>query len=291
LTQLLVVGSVALDDLTGPFGAVTGEPGGSAVYFALAAALFGPVAVHAPVGRDQAERFRALLTGGAHPIDVSGLVVVEAPTYRWRARQAAGSNIDRGSHDTVYDHWRPSPPPAFAGWAFLGSMRSDRQAEAAAGLPAARLFGDSMRSYVTSLPDQAAELLRRCRWFFANEQELAALGGNPAAADQFRRRVALEGLVMKSGAGGATVYQETGSIHVPALKSRPVVDVTGAGDALAGGMLARWLALGGGAEAVHDALLHGTACASIAIGDIGVRALARARPIDVEERVAELRAA
>jgi sugar/nucleoside kinase (ribokinase family) len=291
LTKLLVVGSVALDDLAGPFGEVTGEPGGSAVYFALAAALFGPVAVHAPVGRDHGEHFTGLLTGRAHQIDLSGLVVVEAPTYRWQARQAAGSNVDRGSRDTVYDHWRPSPPTGFAGWAFLGSMRPDRQAEAAAGLPAARLFGDSMRSYVASLPSQAAELLRRCRWFFANEEELAALGGNPRAPERFRREIGLEGLVVKSGAGGATAYRETGSIHVPALRSRPIVDVTGAGDALAGGMLARWLALGGRPESVHDALLHGTACASIAIADIGVRALARAQRPDVEERVAELRAA
>jgi sugar/nucleoside kinase (ribokinase family) len=291
LTQLLVVGSVALDDLAGPFGEVTGEPGGSAVYFALAAALFGPVAIHAPVGRDHAERFAALLSGRTHPIDLSGLVVVEAPTYRWRARQAAGSNVDRGSRDTIYDHWRPSPPAGFTGWAFLGSMRPDRQAEAAAGLPAARLFGDSMRSYVASLPEQAAELLGRCRWFFANEEELAALGGNPTAPDRFRREAGLEGLVVKAGAGGATVYQESGSIHVPALRSQRVVDVTGAGDALAGGMLARWIALGAGPVAVHDALLHGTACASIAISDIGVRALARARPTHIAGRVAELRAA
>lgn len=290
MTQLLVVGSVALDDLTGPFGEVTGEPGGSAVYFALAAALFAPVAVHAPVGRDHGARFRALLSGRAHPIDLAGLVEVDAATYRWRAYQAGGDNVDGGGRDTVYDHWRPTPPPGFAGWAFLGSMRADRQAEAAARLPTARLFGDSMRSYVVSLPGEAAELVRRCQWFFANEEELTALGGNPAAADEFRRHARLEGLVVKSGAGGATAYQAGGAIHVPALRSRPVVDVTGAGDALAGGMLGRWLALGGGAEGVRDALIHGAACASIAIADIGVRSLAEARPEDVEERVAELQA-
>ena len=40
--MLVVAGSIALDTLEGPFGRVTGELGGSALYFALAASLLGP---------------------------------------------------------------------------------------------------------------------------------------------------------------------------------------------------------------------------------------------------------
>src|SRR5205823_12892950 len=54
--SLLVVGSIALDTLEGPYGRVTDELGGSAVYFALAASLVGPVAMVAPVGQDAVER-------------------------------------------------------------------------------------------------------------------------------------------------------------------------------------------------------------------------------------------
>ena len=78
-------------------------------------------------------------------------------------------------------------------------MRPDRQAAAALALrpSAALLAGDSMRSYVTSLPAEARELVSACSWFFANREELAALGGDPDDPDEFRKRWTLEGLVVK----------------------------------------------------------------------------------------------
>ena len=54
-------------------------------------------------------------------------------------------------------------------------------------------------------------------------------------------------------------------VRVPAVADRPVVDTTGAGDALAGGMLARWLSTGGEPSGLQDALVWGVACASITI--------------------------
>ena len=141
----------ALDDLEGPFGAVSGELGGSALYFALAASLIGPVAISAPVGDADVGQVRALVAD--RDIDHTRLRVLKVPTYRWSARQAGGTNVDRGSRDSIYDFWVPDLPEGFDGWAFIGSMRPDRQAEAAEALSGSRLLaGDSMRSYVSSLP-------------------------------------------------------------------------------------------------------------------------------------------
>jgi sugar/nucleoside kinase (ribokinase family) len=53
-----------------------------------------------------------------------------------------------------------------------------------------------------------------------------------------------------------------------------VVDTTGAGDALAGGMLARWHRLDGDPAALAEAVEHGVRRASLAISDVGTRALA-----------------
>jgi sugar/nucleoside kinase (ribokinase family) len=65
----------------------------------------------------------------------------------------------------------------------------------------------------------------------------------------------------------------------------PAVDTTGAGDALAGAMLARWLELGGGPRSLPEALRWGVAAATIAISDVGQRALLRATRADVETLV------
>jgi sugar/nucleoside kinase (ribokinase family) len=285
--QLLVAGSIALDTRDGPFGRVHETLGGSAVYFALAASLIMPVKVIAPVGTDGAKRVAQVFSG--HPIDTELLQILEAPTYRWRARQEHGRNVDLGSDDDIYNIWAPSVPADFADWAFVGSMRPDRQAELMALLGGAELLGaDAMLSYVQSKTHDARDVLRRAGWFFCNQEEFAALGGKDP--DEFRRQWWLKGLVVKAGALGLAAYTEYGVVRVPALSDRPVLDTTGAGDALAGGMLARWLSTGGQPGGLQDALVWGVACASITISAIGVKGLAKATRGDLDERVAEVEA-
>ena len=287
MIPLLVAGSIALDDLEGPFGTVSGELGGSALYFSLAASLMGPVALSAPVGDAEEARVRSILRD--RDVDTTHLSVLAAPTYRWSAKQAEGTNIDRGSRDSIYDAWVPDLPRDFEGWGFIGSMRPDRQAQAAEALSGARLLaGDSMRSYVSSLPAAARRLLGACDWFFSNEEELRALGGETGSPQDFRSRWNLDGLVVKAGPRGSAIWTEGGAIEMPAAQSPPVVDVTGAGDALAGGFLGRWLHTGGSADGLGDALAHGTACAALAISAVGLRGIAAATPADVARIVSGL---
>ena len=284
-TELLVAGSVALDTRDGPFGKVKETLGGSAVYFALAASLIMPVKVVAPVGSDGAKRVAQAFSGRA--VDVDLLQILDAPTYRWRAHQEHGRNIDLGSSDNIYNSWEPSVPPNFDGWAFVGSMRPDRQAQLMGMLGGAKLLAaDSMLSYVEERPPEARDVLRRSGWFFCNDDEFSALGGKDP--EEFRRQWWLQGLVVKAGPMGLAAYTEYGVVRVPALVDRPVVDTTGAGDAFAGGMLARWLTTGGLPAGLQDALVWGVACASITISSIGVKGIAKATLPELEERVTEV---
>jgi sugar/nucleoside kinase (ribokinase family) len=286
--RLLAAGSIALDTLEGPFGTVTGELGGSALYFALAASLIRPVEIVAPVGDDAWDAVLAVLS--RRPVDVGRVSLIDLPTYRWSARQQGGTNLDRGGVDGIYDRWLPDLPTGYDGWAFVGSMRPDRQLEIAEGLgDSARLLAaDSMRSYLTTHREQAEQVLRAAGWFFANREELMALGGDARDAEAFRAARDLAGVVVKAGVEGCAVWTEGAVIRLPALTGHPVVDVTGAGDALAGGMLAAWLEAGGDPRALPRALAHGVACASLAISAVGLRGLVEATPDDLAARVAEV---
>ncbi|HEV2217767.1 MAG TPA: PfkB family carbohydrate kinase [Candidatus Dormibacteraeota bacterium] len=283
--ELLVAGSIALDTLEGSFGRVENELGGSALYFALAASLITPVRVVAPVGRDELRMVHEVV--GSLPIDLTDLDVIDAPTYRWRARQEGGRNLDFGSQDSIYDRWHPNPPPSYSGWSFVGSMRPDRQAQVAAQLDRSKLLAaDAMLSYVRAQPAEAQDVLHRARWYFCNREEFAALGG--VEPQDFRRRWSLEGLVIKSGAGGVTAYTNDGATHVPALDTHRIVDTTGAGDATAAGMLTHWLISGGEPQTLRASLAWGVACASITIEDIGLRGIARATRPQLDLRVEEV---
>ncbi len=280
-----MAGSVALDTRDGAFGKVDETLGGSAVYFALAASLIVPVKVMAPVGVDGAKRVAQAFSG--RTIDVEMLQILDAPTYRWRAHQEHGRNIDLGSSDDIYDSWAPVVPAEFAGWAFVGSMRPDRQAQLMAMLGGAQLLAaDAMLSYVRARPPEVRDVLRRAGWFFCNQEEFASLGGKDP--EEFRRQWWLQGLVIKAGTEGLAAYTEYGVVRVPAVTDLTVVDTTGAGDALAGGMLARWLTTGGQPGGLQDALVWGVACASITIGSIGVKGIAKVTPKELAERVVEV---
>jgi sugar/nucleoside kinase (ribokinase family) len=217
------------------------------------------------------------------------LQVLEAPTYRWRAHQEHGRNVDLGSSDKIYDRWAPSLPAGFDGWAFVGSMRPDRQAQLMGILGGAKLLAaDAMLSYVRARPPEARDVLRRAAWFFCNQEEFAALGGKDP--EEFRRQWWLQGLVIKAGALGLAAYVDDGVVRIPAVTDPPVVDTTGAGDALAGGMLARWLSTGGLRTGLQDALVWGVACASITISAIGVKGIAKATRKELDDRVAKVEA-
>lgn len=283
--ELLVAGSIALDTIEGPRGVVEEELGGSALYFALAASLISPVKLVAPVGAEDAARVHVIVKD--RPIDLEHMTVIDAPTYRWRAQQIGGRNIDLGSDDLIYDRWDPATPRGYAGWAFVGSVRPDRQVQLMDRLSTARMLAaDSMVSYIHQRGNAARKVVSRAAWYFCNHEEFAALGGNDP--DEFRRRWWLQGLVIKEGAKGVTVHTESQAVQVPALPGHDVVDTTGAGDALAAGMLARWLTTGGQPDGLVDALAYGVACASLTIEDIGLRSIAKATREQLEDRVGEV---
>ncbi len=69
--SVLVVGSVAFDDVTSPSGSVKNILGGAATYFALAASYFTQVRVVAVVGEDFGDKEERVFHN--HKIDTRGI--------------------------------------------------------------------------------------------------------------------------------------------------------------------------------------------------------------------------
>jgi len=81
VADLAVVGSVALDSVTTPFGKVREVLGGSATYFSYAASFFTTVRLVATVGDDFPEEHLRLLK--ERGVDVTGLQTSRGRTFRW----------------------------------------------------------------------------------------------------------------------------------------------------------------------------------------------------------------
>jgi sugar/nucleoside kinase (ribokinase family) len=101
-----------------------------------------------------------------------------------------------------------------------------------------------------------------------NADEATALAGglDPAAQGRVLSATARR-VVVKRGAAGAVWVDRTGAVHVASARRTAVVDVTGAGDAFAAGLLTAWLA--GATPAT--ALSRATDLGAMAVSTAGAR--------------------
>jgi sugar/nucleoside kinase (ribokinase family) len=279
--DIAVAGTLHVDDISTPAGDATGLLGGSAVYFALAAARSATVHVNGIVGTDHAAAFLELLRGPQ--VTTDGLVVSELPTFRWHARH----DFDRWvAVDTFGDEgcdpsWRPrlAAEAARAEVLFLASMRPALQREVLAQSGARLVGADSMTDYTGPEREAVREVAHASDLLFLNRSELASLTGAPITTWR-EEAIAMCGVgrlravVVKAGPKGASLVTADGVISLPAASTGQVVDPTGAGDALAGGFLAACAAAERDDDAYFPtALASGLRCAAAAISHFGAAAL------------------
>ena len=280
--EITVAGTVHMDDITTPHGRRFRQIGGSALYFALAAAPHAPVHLNAIVGDDAEAELRQTLDG--LPVDLGGLAVSDGPTFRWHAVH----DFQRWIAQTVAEEpgceseWRPrlSPEAARAEVLFLGSMRPSLQREILAQ-SSARLIGmDSMTCFTGPERDAVLDVVRGCDIVFLNRLELSSLVPEApdwaTAARSLLGRSRLRVLVVKAGPTGAVLMTSTTTLERPAAPVDVVVDPTGAGDAVAGGFLGFCAAAGRDDDAVFpEALQDGLSRAAVTIGTFGTEGLRR----------------
>ena len=110
---VLVVGSVALDSVKTPFGAVENVLGGSASYFSTAASFFTDVSLVGVVGEDFPSEALALFR--AREINIDGLERVPGRTFRWAGEYTYDLNeaITLDTQLNVFEQFRPKLPAAY----------------------------------------------------------------------------------------------------------------------------------------------------------------------------------
>src|SRR5277367_4492383 len=150
--SILVVGSVAFDDVTSPSGTVKNILGGAATYFSLAASYFTQVRVVAVVGEDfgpeQENVFRQ------HNIDTRGIERAKGKTFRW-----GGSYTDLN----VFETFHPQIPKAYedSEFLFLANIQPTLQANVRRNMSGVRLTGcDTMNYWIKGTPKELAETLK-----------------------------------------------------------------------------------------------------------------------------------
>ncbi|MGH7640783.1 MAG: PfkB family carbohydrate kinase [Candidatus Dormibacteria bacterium] len=273
-------GTVGFDHLVTDQGERRDEPGGSLLYFSLAARGLCQVRAVAAVGGDGRELIEVLDLAG---VDHSSVAALPGRSYRWRAEHRPGvqAPLREAQWLGVYRDWHPelSSGAGASQILFLGSMSPRCQEEVLARCRPQVVALDTMGSFIRRQRSRMLELVARSSCLFVNEPELLALlpSGDRdtlGLAEAARRRWGLDALVLKLGPRGAVLLTEAASSVFPPRDGTRVVDPTGAGDALAGGFLGRLAQLGRvDQEAMELAMVDGMAQAARAVGAFGIAGL------------------
>src|ERR1700735_5464994 len=147
--SIVVVGSVAFDDITSPSGSVTGILGGAATYFSLAASYFTQVRVVAVVGEDfSAEHENVLKKRG---IDTRGIERASGKTFRWGGSYAENLNEAKTNFTdlNVFERFQPRIPQEYedTDFLFLANIQPTLQADVRRKVNHIRLSGCDTLDY------------------------------------------------------------------------------------------------------------------------------------------------
>ena len=266
--SILVVGSVAFDTISTPFGRAEEVLGGSAIHFAAAASFFADVRLVAVVGEDFPQDLLAFLRD--RTVDLRGLQRVSGKTFRWVGEYGHDLN---GAHtlDTqlnVFADFVPTIPEEYrdSEVVFLANIDPDLQRDVLAQVRRPRFVAaDTMNFWITGKPESLRQTLRLVDTLLINDAETRQLA-NEANLVQAARRILQWGpraLVIKRGEFGALMINDGGWFAAPALPLEVVRDPTGAGDSFAGGFVG-YLAKTMQFEdtSVHKAMIMGSVLAS-----------------------------
>ena len=295
-SHILVVGSLAYDDVHTPYDSRREVLGGAASYFSLAACLYAPVRLMGVVGNDfRASDLERLRTKG---IDLAGVEHANGKSFRWLGKYdhdlatAETINTDLG----VFGDWEPTVPSAFVDseFVFLANILPEIQRRMLDQVRAPKAIAlDTMNYWIERRREALADVMTRVDIVTVNEAEARQFCGTHNVLKAAREILALgpRAVIIKRAEYGALLLTADRVFWTPAYPLEEVRDPTGAGDAFAGGLLGHLARVGKlDDRTLCRAVLHGTVCASFAVEEFSVDGIERADLGAVERRVGELEA-
>jgi sugar/nucleoside kinase (ribokinase family) len=291
--SILVVGSIAFDNIKTPFGHAESALGGSATYFSYAASFFAPVHLVAVVGKDfSADNIKLLQDRG---ISTEGLEVASGETFRWTGSYENDMNAAKthATHLNVFQTFVPKISPALAKTphVFLANIDPDLQLSVLDQVQKPKLVGcDTMNLWIGMKPDSLNRLLKKVDIFLLNDGEARQLTGitNLIKAGYDLLKRGPKAVVIKKGEHGAILMTKDFFFVAPAYPVQDVFDPTGAGDCFAGGFFASLVTNGNifDETALRQSVIFGTVMASFNVESFSIDRLKTVTQADITNRYA-----
>ncbi len=292
--SLIVVGTVAFDKISTPFGNSDKIVGGAATYIGLAASYFSKqnnlVSV---IGDDFPKEFLGELK--TRNINLDGLQIIEGQkSFFWEGKY----HYDMNSRDTletqlnVLADFDPVLPESYKNCDFLmlGNLAPGVQIKVLDQLKVRpkMVVLDTMNFWMDSAMDELKEVLKRVDVLAINDEEARQLSGEYSLVRGARKILEMGPtyLIIKKGENGALLMDANNMFYAPAMPLEDVMDPTGAGDTFAGGFIgylanSRDLSF----ENMKRAVIIGSAMASFTVEQFGTERLLTLTEDEIDNRI------
>ncbi|MBW6497084.1 MAG: bifunctional hydroxymethylpyrimidine kinase/phosphomethylpyrimidine kinase [Bacteroidales bacterium] len=294
--SLLIVGTVAFDEVETPFGKTGKILGGAGTYIGLAAShLTDQISIVSVVGGDFPKKYLDLFR--EKNIDTTGLKVVEdGKTFFWAGKY----HLDMNTRDTlvtdlnVLADFDPVVPQHARNskYLMLGNLTPSIQKRVIEQMETRPklIVMDTMNFWMNIAWDDLMEVLTMVDVLTINDEEARQLSGEHSLMKAAKKILTMgpRYLIVKKGEHGALLFYENQVFFAPAMILENVFDPTGAGDTFAGGFLG-YIARKDDTsfETLKNALIYGSAMASFTVEKFGTDRLLEITGEDIEERLLE----
>ncbi len=293
---LLVVGTVAFDDIQTPFGHAEKIVGGAATYISWAASNFTKdIGIVSVIGDDfPQDELNDLQSVG---VNLDGLEVKEGEkSFFWAGRY----HNDMNGRDTlatelnVLADFQPVVPESFknADYVMLGNLSPQVQMsvlDQMASRPKLVVL-DTMNFWMDIALDELKAVLKKVDVLTINDEEARQLSGEYSLRKAARVIQAMgpKYLVIKKGEHGALLFHGSDVFFCPALPLEEVFDPTGAGDSFAGGFIGHLAKTDDVSfDNMKRAIVYGSATASYCVEKFGIEQVKAIDSKGLHSRVGE----
>ena len=296
MMSLLVVGTMAFDDIETPFGRAEKIIGGAATYIGWAASYFlEDIKLVSVVGEDfPPSEMDALRQKGA---SLDGVQVKKGEkSFFWAGKY----HLDMNTRDTlvtdlnVLADFDPVLPADYqnADFVMLGNLSPQVQQRVLDQMTTRPklVVMDTMNFWMDIALDDLKKVLTQIDVLTINDEEARQLSGEYSLvkAAKIIRAMGPKYLVIKKGEHGALLFHEEGMFFAPALPLEEVFDPTGAGDTFAGGFIGHLAKTGDlSFENMKLAVVCGSAIASFCVEKFGTERVRALDHVAISERIEE----
>ena len=297
--KLLIVGTVAFDEIETPFGKTDKILGGAATFIGLAASQFNlDSAIVSIVGDDLPQDYLDLLS--SKNIDLTGLEIVKGgKTFYWKGKY----HNDLNSRDTLVTElntladFNPIVPENYkdADVVMLGNLHPMVQLSVINQMEKRPklIVLDTMNFWMDNALDDVLEVIKHIDVITINDEEARQLTGEYSlvtAAEKIQT-MGPKYVVIKKGEHGALLFHKANVFFAPALPLKEVFDPTGAGDTFAGGFTGYLAATENiSFENMKNAVIHGSNLASFSVERFGTERMENLKKDDVNKRLHQFKA-